>query len=289
LPRLNQEKDGCTATRTTLSRNTDSQRQILSGADVLTNASGTVDRRQQGRSLRLKEAKLQQLAQEKNKEEFFNELVPLLKPLQFYITRRLRIAYLNQQITRPLASSGDILDRVILNAYENYSHKPEDLALEPWLYQIANRELRSYLSNEQSWEKRSASLERLSRAESRSLEEMPITADIEGEPWLPEDLDDSEIVPREFNAPVNHNDPETLLERKEDLQEIFDALSRIPERERMVFELVAVEGFSDDAAAKILRLRRNEIAKLLESAKKRLREYLQQSARPGRTARRRAS
>jgi hypothetical protein len=112
---------------------------------------------QQERSLRLKEAKLQQLAQGKNKQEFFNEFVPLLKPLQFYIRRRLRIAYLTQQITRPLATSGDMLDRVILNAYENYSHKPEDLALEPWLYQVANRELQRYLSNEQSGEKRNAS------------------------------------------------------------------------------------------------------------------------------------
>lgn len=261
----------------------------MSGADVLTNASGTVGRRQQERSLRLKEAKLQQLAQEKNKQDFFNELIPLLKPLQFYIRRRLRIAYLTRQITTPLATSGDILDRVILNAYENYSHKPEDLALEPWLYQITNKELQSYLSKEESREKRSASFETLSRAESRSLEEMPITADVEGEPWLPEDLDDSEIAPGEFNAPANHNDPETLLERKEDLQEIFNALSRIPERERMVFELVAVEGFSNEGAAKILGLRRNEIPKLLERAKKRLREHLRQSARLGRIERRRAS
>jgi hypothetical protein len=57
------------------------------GAAVLTNASGTVGRCQQERSLRLKEAKLQELAQEKKKQEFFNELVPLLKPLQCYIRR----------------------------------------------------------------------------------------------------------------------------------------------------------------------------------------------------------
>jgi RNA polymerase sigma factor (sigma-70 family) len=256
---------------------------------VLTNASGTVGRRQQERSLRLKETKLQELAQKKKKQEFFNELVPLLKPLQFYVRRRLRIAYLTQQITTPPASSGDILDRVILAAYENYPHKPDDLALEPWLYQITNKELQSYLSKEQSSEKRSASFEALSRAESRSLEEMPITADVEGEPWLPEDLDDSEIAPRELNAPANHNDPETILERKEDLQEIFDALSRIPERERMVFDLVAVEGFSNDAAAKILGLRRNEIPELLEHAKKQVRELLQQKDRLGGGASRRAS
>ena len=92
------------------------------------------------------------MAQEKKKQEFFNELVPFLKPLQSYIKRRLRIAYLTQEITRPVDNSGDILDRVILNAYENYSHKPDDLALEAWLYQIANKELQSYLSREQSRE-----------------------------------------------------------------------------------------------------------------------------------------
>jgi RNA polymerase sigma factor (sigma-70 family) len=237
----------------------------------------------------VKEPKLQQLAQDRNRQEFFNEIVPLLGPLQSYIRRRLRIAYLTQQITKPIATSGDILDRVILNAYENYAHRPKDLALEQWLYQITNKELDRYISKEQSREKRSTSFETLSRAESRSLEEMPITADVEGEPWLPEDLDDSEITAREFNAPADRNDPETLLERKEELQRIFDALSRIPQREQMVFDLIVVQGFSKEAAAKILGLTGNEVSKLLERAKKLLREYLQQSSRPGSSATRRAS
>jgi RNA polymerase sigma factor (sigma-70 family) len=209
--------------------------------------------------------------------------------LQSYIRRRLRIAYLTQQITEPIATSGDILDRVILNAYENYSHRPKDLALEQWLYQITNKELEGYISEEQSREKGRASFEMLSRAESRSLEEMPITADVDGEPWLPEDLDDSEIAPRALNVPADRNNPETVLERKEELQQIFDALTRLPERERMAFDLAVLEGFSNDAAAKIMGLPDGEIRKLLERAKKQLREYLQQRSRLGSSARRRAS
>jgi hypothetical protein len=77
-----------------------------------------------GRRLRQKEPELQRLAAEKNKQEFFNELLPLLGSLKSYIKRRLRIAHLNSEIRTAAVTSGDIVDDVILHAYENYSRKP---------------------------------------------------------------------------------------------------------------------------------------------------------------------
>jgi hypothetical protein len=57
---------------------------------------------------------------------------------------------------------------------------------------------------------------------------MPITADAEGEPWLPQELDDSEYHPRDFKAPADTDNPEQQLEKKEELQQILWALARIP-------------------------------------------------------------
>ena len=54
--------------------------------------SGTT-RRAREEVLDHKEAELRKLASEGKRDEFFREIIPLLKPLRSYIKRRLRIAY----------------------------------------------------------------------------------------------------------------------------------------------------------------------------------------------------
>jgi RNA polymerase sigma factor (sigma-70 family) len=158
--------------------------------------------------------------------------------------------------------------------------------LEQWLYQIANGQLESYISQERSTQKQRASTERLRSSELRSLEEIPFTADAEGEPWLPEDLDDSEIQPLDFDPPTDRNNPEAELERQEELEQILRALSRIPEPDRLVFDLVVIGGFSNQATASILGLRADEIPDILERAKRRVQEELNKNQATSDTRRR---
>jgi len=232
---------------------------------------------------------LQRLAAEQNKPEFFNRVIPLMNRLRSYIKRHLRVAYLTSHIRAPVPTSGDIVDSIVLEAYERYSQKPEELSLEQWLYRIANRQLEHYISKRTSGDKRYRSIETLSRSELSALEEMPITADAEGEPWLPEDLDDSEIPPREVKAPADRNDPEAEVERKEAVQQVFEALCHLPETERLVFDLVFIEGFSRESAAKILDLPVDEVPKILERAKKHVRDEIAQRSHTGADVRQRAS
>ena len=242
-------------------------------------SAGGAERRQQNESLRQKEPALQRLAAEGNKEEFFHQIIPLLRPLKAYIKRSLRIAYLTRQIRTPLATSGDIVDEAVLEAYQNYMHKPQELTLEQWLYQIASRKLESYISNQKSKEARLKSLEAFTQAELRTLEELPITADAEGEIWLPEDLDDSEYVSRQFDASADRNNPEKELERKESLRQVFEALCHLPDRDRLVFDLVAIEGFSPESASNILNISRDSVQKIVERTKAWLLEYIQGRAK----------
>jgi RNA polymerase sigma factor (sigma-70 family) len=240
-------------------------------------------RSQQAEALRQKEGELaalasgQQLqsgnAQTENvqkKQEFFQQIIPLLNPLKTYIKRRLRIAYLDLQVRTPVYTSDDILDRVVLRAYENYEKKPADLTLEQWLYRIANEILENYLHRRHSTDVRRRSLETLQQKELSTLEEQPITADVEGEPWLPEDLDDSEIPEREFNAPADEDDPEKQLERDEEVSQILRALSHVPERDRIVFELFAVEGFSKEEVAKIYNVPPDEVPRIADRVREQL-------------------
>ena len=203
--------------------------------------------------LRGREDELAALARERKRDEFFAKITPLLKPLKNYIKRRLRVAYLDMRIRTPVYASGDILDEVILRAYESYQHKPTSLTLEQWLYQLANQVLESYVNQRASSDARRRSLETLTAKELSTLEERP-TADAEGEPVLEEDLDDISSHQRDFLPPHDDQTPERIWENKEELEEIIRALARLPERDQLVFELYAREGFSAEEVGQILNI-----------------------------------
>jgi RNA polymerase sigma factor (sigma-70 family) len=228
----------------------------------------------QSEVLRQKEPELRRLASEQNWEELLKQVIPFLAPLRRYIKRRLRAAYLDQRIRTEAATSGDLLDSALREAFEELARKPENLSVEEWLYQIANRKVESYIARREALEKRSSSLETLNQAELRTLDEMPITADAEGEPSLPEELDDSEYHPRDFKAPTDADNPEQQLEKKEELQQILWALARVPEHDVLVFDLYAVEGFSKEEVAKILNIPAEQVAKIAERVKAQVRRDL---------------
>jgi RNA polymerase sigma factor (sigma-70 family) len=230
------------------------------------------EKRQQREALQRSDPELGRLASEHKHVEFFKKILPLLRPLQYYIQRRLRIAYLTDEIRTPVATSGDILDEAVLHAYENYDQRPSDMTLDQWLYQIANEKLQNYVSTRKSKERRRKSLEKLTRSELGSLEEMPITADVEGEPWQPEDLDDSEYFRREFVATADPDDPDQRLAREEELRPIFQALCRMPEQDRVVFELYILEGFSKEEVGRILQIPPDQVPKIAGRARATLRE-----------------
>ena len=65
-------------------------------------------------------------------------------------------------------------------------------------------------------------------------------------------------------API---DPQAEVEREEEVQRIVQILCRLPEKEQMVFELSAIEGFSNDQVAKIAGVRPDEVPKIAEKVK----------------------
>lgn len=239
----------------------------MSSRNTLASERQWTTRKRQEAGLQVSEAALKKLASEGRKTEFFAQILPLLDPLKSYIRRRLRVAYLSMQIRSPLYTSGDILDETILKAYKDYAHKPRDLTLEQWLYQIANGILEKHLRERHVIGKHRKSLEGLTQAELRTLEEGPITADVEGEIYLPEDLDDSEIRPREFNAPTDSSNPEEELEKKEELEQLFRVLGHIPVNEQIIFELFAVEGFPKEAVARIANVSPDEVPRIVQKVR----------------------
>ena len=231
-------------------------------------------RREQGQALQQSEAELGRLSAEQNREQFFKQIVPFLQPLKSYIKRRLRVAYLTQEIRTPTQTTGDLLDQVILRAYENYDRKPSDLTLEEWLYRLSNEILDQYVAKRQSRDRRRRSFESLEQAERSTLEEIPFTADADAEPWFPEDLDDSEYQPRDFHSPADETTPEEEVERREELSQILQALSRIRPRDQAVFDLYVVEGFSKEEVARILGISAEDVPQIASRVKEQVRQQL---------------
>jgi RNA polymerase sigma factor (sigma-70 family) len=229
----------------------------------------------QSEPLRKEERRLANLVDAQNKKVFFNSILPLLKPLKSYIKRRLRAAYFTGDIQTPVYTSGDFVDEVVLQAYEQYEKKPADLSVEEWLYRLTNERLERYLRKRKSTEKRRRSLETLNQTELHTLEQMPITADADGEVWVPEELDDSEYEKREFNPPSDSSTPEAQLEREEEVEQVVQALSHVPEQNRVVFELFAVEGFSKEAVARIANISPDEVTRIVERVKEQIRREIQ--------------
>jgi RNA polymerase sigma factor (sigma-70 family) len=121
-------------------------------------------------------------------------------------------------------------------------------------------------------------VESLEQGELRTLEEIPFTADADGEPWLPEDLDDSEIPEPDFTPPASENDPEKQLERKEEVQRMLRALSGVPEQDRIVFELFAVEGFPKEVVARIVKMSPTDVRRIAERVRDQVRREIKAAA-----------
>lgn len=244
-------------------------------AKATSSARHTSESRQsQERQLSTREAELGNLASEGRCKDFLERIPSLLQPLKDYIKRRLRVAYFEMQIRTPVYTSGDILDHSLLRACGQFRKKPKELSLEQWLYQITNQVLERYISRRAAVDKRRRSLEALNKTELSTLEEKP-TANAEGEPVLEEDLDDISYHLRDFTPPAEEQqNPEQKLETKEELERIVRALASVPQRDRIVFELFAMEGFSKEEVAQIINIPAAEVPRIAEGVRKQVLDQL---------------
>lgn len=232
------------------------------------NTERFASRRAQSKELSKIEPNLLRNSADRNREDFFQQIVPHIQPLKNYIRRRLKIAYLLAQIQTPTETTGDLVDEIILEAYNNIENRPKNLSLEEWLYQIANRVVETYIKRAEQRDRKRRSYESLGRRELRTLEELEqVTADTEGEPYLTEDLDDGEYELPELDSPVSEETPEEELEKKEQIELILSALANLPRQELTVFQLYAMEGFSPEEIAKIMDISPGEVSRIVRDVR----------------------
>ena len=62
------------------------------------------------------------------------------------------------------------------------------------------------------------------------------------------------------------------------MQRIISALARVPEQERIVFELAAIEGFSSEAAGRMLSISTSEVERIKNKVRQAVLRQLQSAA-----------
>jgi RNA polymerase sigma factor (sigma-70 family) len=244
----------------------------MSSQDKPANVSAGLREQQQARFV-TKEHELRDLALRGDDGEFFRQIVPLLGRLRSYVRRRLRVARLSGDLINPTVGANDIVDDVIVDAYQHIKEKPSNFSLEQWLFQLASKKLDEVVRADQSRTGHRYSVETIRNKELSTLDEQ-MTADAEGEPYLVEELDDSEYQEADLQLPAQAETPEDILSRRELIRRIVSALSQLPPKEHAVFELFMIERFPKEAVASIAGVRPDEVVPIAERVKQRLREVI---------------
>lgn len=138
-------------------------------------------------------------------------------------------------LLREQADVEDVAQETFLNALDRIETYDPDRPFAPWLYQIARNAARQ-------------------RIQGRSRGEMT-------------------AVPEE-GLPNEYAGPEEEFERAEVRRRLRTAVAGLPERQRTVFRLLDVEGFSADEAAEMLGLTAGTIRSHLSRARSALRDVL---------------
>src|SRR5258708_38493108 len=115
-----------------------------------------------------------------NRDTFLEAAIPYFRQLKAYIKRRLRVAHLTFELHEGPYTSDDILEELIVRAYDRYDEKPAELSLRGWLYLLTNDTLEADFHEREREERRWLRLEDLRMKPRATLRER-IAAEVGGE------------------------------------------------------------------------------------------------------------
>ncbi len=211
---------------------------------------------------------LQNLVVTQDIKSFSKELLPLLKDLKAYIFRRLRYAHLIGLDKDRTVTSSEVLNKTVETAYKRFDSKRVDVSLEHWLFAIADQILSNDLK-EADFE--SAHMEDWDDYVDAALSDMDqqFTISAEGNPEMVEDLDDTNnslnIDAEQMGFTVNYIEN---MSNKDQVVKIMKALSKIPPSKRKIFELHAIEGFSEEEISRIHGIKPKQVQETIDEVRK---------------------
>jgi RNA polymerase sigma factor (sigma-70 family) len=211
-------------------------------------------------------------AQERTRELFVGLIDQHLKKLYNFVRREIAYYQANGDLLPGELTAGDVVDAVVLRAYDEFAKKQTNLDIDSWLIKLAIEQLESEVS------RLSAEREKLVHIE-EDIPETPPTEEVStlGDEifdfYQPdEDLKLEDVVP-DIYIPT----PEEVAESRELQRYVNRTLAGLPKAWRRVFVLHHVEGLSVAEISHVSGMTELEVKRYLEYAREYLRQRLIES------------
>jgi ribosomal subunit interface protein len=199
---------------------------------------------------------------------FFELFKPLLTAVQSQATRELRILELEEAIPAGEVTVDDLVDDVLVIAWESYGERPQNTPIDVWLIGILHERL-AELQDCYGDTKLSSPVERASAEEGADFDPDDLHY------WLSQALQPAEPVTLEdILAGDESGDWLRRLEVKEQQEHILSYLQQVPKHERQAFMLSEVEGFEIREIAMALDRTEIQVAADIENARTALRQLV---------------
>ena len=204
---------------------------------------------------------------DQQRQLFFDLIKRHLRKLYNYVRREISYSLATGDLPRNQLIVQDVIDTVVLQAYEKFREKPSDVELDRWLVELARKYLRSEVQHFRKDRTRYLHIEE--DVPGTPPEEQVVTLGDEVLDFYQpdEDLQLEDVVP-DLNMPT----PEQIVERREMRRFIDRVLASLPPTWRDALVLHHVEGFSTPQIARIMSQSEDDVKRQLERA----REFLKQ-------------
>ncbi|GIW97638.1 MAG: hypothetical protein KatS3mg111_0971 [Pirellulaceae bacterium] len=210
----------------------------------------------------------------RRREAFFRLLKPMISDLKKEVGRQLRFLRDEGLLREHGLTADDVIDDVLVAAWEQYSERPKKIDLHLWLAQLAQQRLRR------------ACHEPVEEVLSEAVEPKPID-----EPLTPEeDVDEPDYWLERFETSYFESaledflvDPESAqwwenLSEEERQSRFQKALAALPEEQRDAIWLSIIAGYDLDEVAVIVGEDPGKLKSLIEEATQTLRQRIQAEA-----------
>jgi RNA polymerase sigma factor (sigma-70 family) len=210
---------------------------------------------------------LERAVEHRRRDDFFSRLSPHLRFLRDHARRELRMLEQNGTLHRRELTVDDLLDDVMILAWERFVDRPRHLSLDLWLTNLLHETLERWIKQEP---RPHVSLQ----ADAREF--LPDQAFREGEeePWV-ELLGDEEHLRLEDLIPdAEGTEAWERLDADEQRDRLLSLIGELPPAQRQAFLLYALENYETAEIAMLQGRPESQVKADIKTARKALRERL---------------
>ncbi|MBF0571708.1 MAG: sigma-70 family RNA polymerase sigma factor [Candidatus Omnitrophica bacterium] len=213
---------------------------------------------------------LDQAVDNKQRETFIFLLKPHLDSLRKIASREIYNLEIKENIRLGAVSIEDLINETILKAWRDYRKKAKAINLDQWLVQILFQIIKQAVEKERKFLGLSDAMKPV------PMDDVGVEPDFDSDQWWWSQIEPADDILWEDLLPGEES-PESFrqLTQQEENKILMDALSLLPEEDRQIFSLFALDGYDLSEISKITNQPLKKIKDIIEKSKDKIRDLLQ--------------